>query len=66
MKVIHKDWTNEVSKPFLDAKVHDVSFGVWRVESFGEDGECYIADFCGPDAEARANQYRKFLLEYNK
>jgi len=29
----------------------------WRAERFGGDGECYVAIFCGPDAELRARGY---------
>lgn len=32
--------------------------GDWRVEAISEpDGDCYVAIFCGPDAEFRANEY---------
>lgn len=31
--------------------------GAWRVESFGDSGECYITIFAGDDAELRARRY---------
>ncbi len=33
----------------------------WRVEAFGEDGECYVTIFSGPDAEDRARNYHASL-----
>ena len=34
-----------------------VIFGGWKVEYFGDDGECYIAVFLGPKAKLRAEDY---------
>lgn len=31
--------------------------GSFGVEAFGEDGECYLTIFSGPDAESRAREY---------
>ena len=33
----------------------------WRVEWFGPDGECYVAIFCGPEADKRAEKYAAFV-----
>lgn len=33
----------------------------WRVEAFGESGECYITVFGGDDAEARAREYAELM-----
>lgn len=35
--------------------------GAWRVEAFGESGECYIAVFAGDDAEVRARAYAEWV-----
>lgn len=29
----------------------------WRVEALNEEGECFIAIFSGPQAQARAEEY---------
>lgn len=29
----------------------------WRVEATGDEGECYVAVFSGPDSEERAERY---------
>jgi len=34
--------------------------GIWRCESYGDEGECLVAIFSGPDAEARAKEYMHF------
>lgn len=34
---------------------------VWRVESVGSDGECYVTIFSGPDAEGRAVTYCNWM-----
>lgn len=33
----------------------------WRVEAIGEDGECYVILFCGPDADKRAIEYAEWM-----
>lgn len=33
----------------------------WRVESFDEEGCCYIVIFSGPKAKERAEEYLEFL-----
>lgn len=39
---------------------------IWRVESFGEDGECYVVRFSGPDAEMKARQYVQLMELYGE
>lgn len=33
----------------------------WRVEAFGSSGECYVAIFCGPCAQKRAENYARWM-----
>ena len=35
--------------------------GAWRVEAFGEGGECYVTVFAGDDAETRARAYAEWV-----
>ena len=35
--------------------------GEYRVEYFGDDGECYAANFSGPESKYRAAAYKKYL-----
>src|SRR4051812_7320619 len=42
-----------LTKPALIQNPH----GGWNVEQFDDDGGCYVTNFTGPDAEARARAY---------
>lgn len=55
----------EVSFPFHVKKIHAAELGVWRVESFGEDGEWYIAEFISSQAEERAMHYYFWICTAN-
>ena len=35
----------------------------WRAEAIGDDGDCYVVVFSGPNAEQRAREYAQFELE---
>lgn len=35
--------------------------GAWRVEAFGDSGECYVTVFAGDDAELRARRYAAWV-----
>ena len=39
---------------------HEVP-GQWRVEAFGQSGECYMTVFAGDDAEVRARAYANWV-----
>ena len=34
---------------------------VWSVDQFDDDGGCYVTSFYGPESEARARAYARFL-----
>lgn len=39
--------------------------GEWRAEAVGDDGECYVAIFSGPDAKDRAEEYADAEASFN-
>ena len=40
--------------------------GTWAVEDFGDDGECYMAAFYGPEAKERAEEYAAFKYDAHR
>lgn len=40
--------------------------GGWVVEKVGSDGECYVTQFYGADAERRAKHYQRVMRAIDK
>jgi len=53
------DYTMAPGKP-REAYERRGEAGVWAVEDFGGDGECYMAKFYGPGSRERAEEYAAF------